>query len=83
VDYIGYKRVLTDAEISDLESQGYTVLNMFGDDDLSNPKPFTANEVWVESLFRGLEREKVELLPLNQKMIDVNPGLERQQHPLY
>jgi hypothetical protein len=83
VDYIGYKRVLTDAEISDLESQGYSVLYMFGDEDLSNPKPFKADEIWVGSLFRGLEKEKVELLPLNQKMIDVNPGLVGQQHPLY
>jgi len=83
VDYIGYQRELTDAEIADLEARGYTVLNMFGDDDLSNSKNLKAGEVWIGSLFRGLEKEKVELLPLNQKMIDVNPGLEGQQHPGY
>ncbi len=83
VDYIGFNIDLSDTEIADLENQGYVVVDMFSDDDLSNAKAYSADQVWIESLFRGLEKEKVELLPLNQKMIDVNPGLEGQQHPLY
>nr|WP_319397573.1 RagB/SusD family nutrient uptake outer membrane protein [uncultured Carboxylicivirga sp.] len=83
VDYIGYKYELSETEIAELEGQGYVVLDMFSDNDLSNGKAFTADQVWIKSLFRGLEKNKVELLPLNQKMIDVNPGLEGQQHPLY
>ena len=83
VDYIGFQRELSTAEIADLEADGYTVLNMFGDNDLSNSRSLNADAVWIGSLFRGLEKEKVELLPLNQKMIDVNPGLEGQQHPGY
>ncbi|MCW3786586.1 RagB/SusD family nutrient uptake outer membrane protein [Plebeiibacterium sediminum] len=83
VDYISYKTELSETEIADLEAQGYVVLDMFSADDLSNGKAYTPDQVWIESLFRGLEKEKVELLPLNQKMIDVNPGLEGQQHPLY
>ncbi|MGQ1946417.1 RagB/SusD family nutrient uptake outer membrane protein [Geofilum sp. OHC36d9] len=82
-DYVGYNTELSESEIADLESQGYVVVDMFSDDDLSNSKIYSADQVWIESLFRGLEKEKVELLPLNQKMIDVNPGLEGQQHPLY
>lgn len=83
VNYTGYNNELTESGITDLESQGYKVLNMFGNDDVSNSKSLNADELWIQSLFRGLEKNKVELLPLNQKMIDVNTGLEGQQHPLY
>ncbi|WP_197092607.1 RagB/SusD family nutrient uptake outer membrane protein [Labilibaculum euxinus] len=83
VNYLSYKNELSDTEIADLKTQGYTVLDMFGNDDLSNSKTLNADEIWIESLFRGLEKNKVELLPLNQNMIDVNSGLEGQQHPLY
>jgi hypothetical protein len=42
-----------------------------------------AGEPWVIAIFRGLEKNKVELLPLNTTTIDNNPGLAGQQHPMY
>jgi len=83
VNYTGYNNELTQNEISNFESLGFIALNMFGNTDVSNSKSLNASEIWIESLFRGLEKNKVELLPLNQKMIDVNTGLTGQQHPLY
>ena len=45
----------------------------------------SASEAWMTtSLFRGLEKNKVEILPLNTtSIIDINKGLQGQQHPLY
>jgi len=42
-----------------------------------------SNASWIVNLFRGLEKNKVELLPLNSTTIDENAGLKGQQHPLY
>lgn len=81
VPYIGYTSL---PDTADLRSQGYTILEMHSGDGLSYSQSFSAEESWVTSLFRGLEENKVELLPLNQiNIIDVNPGLVGQQHPLY
>jgi hypothetical protein len=33
--------------------------------------------------FRGLQKNKTELLPLNTTTITNNPGLTGEQHPLY
>ena len=81
VSYTGYTS-LPDTAL--LRSQGYTVLEMHSAEGISYTKKLSEDEAWITSLFRGLEENKVELLPLNQSsIIDVNPGLVGQQHPLY
>ena len=87
LDYIGYPEKISDEEKSTLTSQGYTIFDMYtGSTELANSKKtIAADQAWMtSSLFRGLEKNKVELLPLNQQsIIDINKGLEGQQHPLY
>jgi starch-binding outer membrane protein, SusD/RagB family len=83
VPFIGYKTIPSDAEKQTLTTNGYTLLEMHGSTSLSYANRLGENVAWVVSLFRGLEKNKVELLPLNQTIIDVNSGLTGQQHPLY
>lgn len=83
VPYIAYTTEPTDAEKTLLETNGYTLLQMHGNTALSYAQKLEENAAWVKSLFRGLEKNKVELLPINSETIDVNPGLKGQQHPLY
>ena len=57
-----------------------------GASDLNNNgKKIADTEAWMTtSLFRGLAKNQVELLPLNQSsIIDANSGLQGQQHPKY
>ncbi len=67
--------------------QGYKVQNMFmGTDGFTNNlHKIDKKEAWMTtSLFRGLVKNQVEILPLNTtSIIDINKGLEGQQHPLY
>jgi hypothetical protein len=72
VPYIGYTTTPSDAEKARLKAEGYTLLEMH-----------SAVAAWVKAIFRGLEKNKVELLPLNTTTIDNNPGLQGQQHPLF
>jgi starch-binding outer membrane protein, SusD/RagB family len=84
VPYIGFKEAPSATEKAELEAQGYSFLEMHSSKALSYSQKLGATETWVTSLFRGLEKNKVELLPLNTtSIIDVNPGLAGQQHPLY
>lgn len=83
VPYIGYKTAPTDAEKARLKADGYTLLEMHGAVAVSNGQALTAEAPWVKAIFRGLEKNKVELLPLNTNTIDNNPGLQGQQHPLF
>lgn len=83
VSYIGYKSAPTAQEQAALTAGGYTLLDMYGKVALSFANETTASAVWVINLFRGLEKNKVELLPLNSTTIDDNAGLQGQQHPLY
>ena len=83
VSYIGYKSAPTTEEKAALASNGYTLLNMYSKDALSFAYETSATAAWVINLFRGLEKNKVELLPLNTTTIDDNAGLKGQQHPLY
>ncbi len=67
-----------------LQAQGYTLINLYG----ANTGGFFANALdanlsWVQSFFDGLSKNKTELLPLNNNMMNDNPELRNQQHPLY
>ena len=83
VSFIGFKATPTAEEKAALTTNGYTLLNMYSKDALSFANETTASAAWVVNLFRGLEKNKVELLPLNTTTIDDNAGLKGQQHPLY
>ena len=67
--------------------QGYKVQNMlYGNTGFTNGgHKIDLKEAWMTtSLFRGLVKNQVEILPLNtSSIIDINKGLTGQQHPLY
>lgn len=83
VPFIGYSQAPTASEQQELNTQGYTLLEMHGNVSLFNANRTDATSAWITGLFRGLEKNKVEILPLNATTIDDNPGLQGQQHPLY
>jgi len=84
VSFIGYKSEPDAAVKADLAAQGYTLLQMHGNVALSYAQKLEPDITWVTSLFRGLEKNKVEIIPLHATdIIDINPGLAGQQHPLY
>ncbi|MGK9127962.1 RagB/SusD family nutrient uptake outer membrane protein [Olivibacter sp. SA151] len=83
VPFIGYPQAPTASEQQELNTQGYTLLEMHGNVSLFNANRTDATSAWITGLFRGLEKNKVEILPLNATTIDDNPGLQGQQHPLY
>jgi len=82
IPYTAYK-TLTPADSTQLVRSGNVVLRMHGASILNSQGQLTANAALVTNMFRGLEREKIELLPLATTIIDVNPGLRGQQHPKY
>lgn len=82
VPYTGYK-TLTPTDSTTLARAGNVVLRMHGIPVLNSQGVLTATAPLVTNLFRGLEREKVEILPLATSIIDINPGLKGQQHPKY
>ena len=63
----------------------YKILDMFGSVSTNNSNKVAEDQAWMTTqLFRGLEKNKVEILPLNTtSIIDINPGLAGQQHPCY
>lgn len=83
IPYIGFKTEPTAAEKAQLTTDGYTLLEMHGSVAVSNGQALKVDAAWVKAIFRGLEKNKVELLPLNTTTIDDNLGLSGQQHPLY
>jgi hypothetical protein len=83
IPFIGFKTVPTSAEKAQLQADGYTLLEMHSAVAPHGGQALTANAAWVLAIFRGLEKNKVELLPLNTSTIDNNSGLSGQQHPLY
>ena len=83
IDFLSFQEEPTPAERIELDNQGYTIVDMYGSEAVFFNNKFTANEVWVRNIYRGLEKNKVELFPLNTSTIDNNPGLRGQQHPLY
>ncbi|RXK86592.1 RagB/SusD family nutrient uptake outer membrane protein [Filimonas effusa] len=84
VSYIGFKDAPTATEKAQLTANGYTLLDMYSATAASGSgQALTADAAWVKAIFRGLEKNKVELLPLSTPTIDANPGLAGQQHPLF
>src|SRR5690606_36698254 len=81
--FIPFANEPTATEREELENQGYTILDMYGDTAAFFNNKLAANEVWVRNIYRGLEKNKVELFPLSTNTIDANTGLRGQQHPLY
>ena len=82
IPYTAYK-TLTPADSTQLAKSGNVVLRMHGASILNSQGQLTAGAALVTNMFRGLEREKIEILPLATTIIDVNPGLRGQQHPKY
>ncbi len=83
IPYIGFKVAPTTTERNNLTASGYTILEMHGNVAPSGGQVLAAGQAWVKAIFRGLEKNKTELLPLNTTTIDNNPGLAGQQHPMY
>jgi hypothetical protein len=82
VPFTGYN-TLTPSDSTTLAKAGNVVLRMHGASILNSQGTLVANNALIQNLFRGLEREKVELLPLAPSIMDVNPGLNGEQHPKY
>ncbi|MBP1612706.1 MAG: outer membrane protein, nutrient binding [Bacteroidetes bacterium] len=82
VSYTAYKELST-ADSTQLVKSGYTVVNMYGKSPLNDQGALTKDCALITNLFRGLEKNKVEILPLATSIIDVNSGLTGQQHPCY
>ncbi|WP_207421325.1 RagB/SusD family nutrient uptake outer membrane protein [Desertivirga brevis] len=82
VPYTGYKS-LTKPDSTALVQQGFSVLRMHNASPLNSQGVLSPTAPVVTGQFRGLEKEKVEILPLATSTIDINPGLRGQQHPKY
>jgi hypothetical protein len=83
--YKAYTEEPDETEKGALEAGGYTLVNLYG---TNTGAMFFNNElkdgiVWVTRFFDGLTLNKTELLPLNNNMMNENPELREQQHPLY
>jgi hypothetical protein len=84
VAFTGYKTKLTATDSATAKTNGLTILDMFSNVAISNGQILDANQQWVKDIFRGIEKNKTELFPLNTTTtINNNPGLAGQQHPLY
>lgn len=83
LDYLSFVNEPSNAERTSLEDQGYVILDMYSTDASFFANPFTSDSNWVKAIYRGLEKNKVELFPLNTSTIDNNPGLKGQQHPKF
>jgi len=83
LDYLSFVNEPSSAERTSLEDQGYVILDMYSTDASFFANPFTSDSNWVKAIYRGLEKNKVELFPLNTSTIDNNPGLKGQQHPKF
>ncbi|HWB92240.1 MAG TPA: RagB/SusD family nutrient uptake outer membrane protein [Puia sp.] len=82
IPFTGYT-TLSPADSTALVQAGNVVVNMYGASKLNSQGALTANSALVTSLYRGLEKNKVEILPLAQTIIDVNPALKGEQQPKY
>lgn len=83
LDYLPFVNEPSSAERASLEEQGYVLLDMYSADASFFANPFSPDNTWVKAIYRGLEKNKVELFPLNTSTIDNNPGLKGQQHPKF
>lgn len=82
--------LITAEQQDEYKAQGYTVQNLFeGTKGFVNGNNKIAttgdgSDWMTSSLFRGYVANQVEILPLNQtSVIDINKGLEGEQHPGY
>lgn len=82
VPYTAYNE-MTPADSTRLVTEGLVVLRMRGASPLNSQGVLSANAALITNLFRGLEKNKVEILPLATTTIDINTGLKGQQHPKY
>lgn len=82
IPFTGYK-TLSPTDSTAMAQAGNVVLRMHGASILNSQGVLTPTAPLVTNLFRGLEREKVEILPLATSIIDVNPGLKGEQQPKY
>lgn len=83
VAFTGYKTAPSATEKATLTANGFTLLDMYSNVAASGGQVLDASQAWVKAIFRGLEKNKTELLPLNTTTISNNAGLAGQQHPLY
>jgi hypothetical protein len=83
IPFKSYKTAPSATEKAQLTADGYTLLEMHSNVAPHGGQTLAATQPWVIAIFRGLEKNKVELLPLNTTTIDNNPGLTGQQHPMY
>ena len=84
IPFIGYKDEPSQTEKDRLKDEGYTLVDMYAAGNLFGKTLLKEDANWVKELFRGLEKNKVECIPLaTSAILDVNPGLSGQQHPLY
>jgi hypothetical protein len=83
VPFTGFKAKLTATDSANAKTNGLTILDMYSATAVSGGQVLGATQAWVKAIFRGLEKNKTELLPLNTTTINNNPGLTGQQHPLY
>lgn len=88
-DSVAYTLITADEQTT-YKNNGYTVVDLFNSKNglANNNKKIVATgsdaEWMTTSLFRGYQANQVEILPLNQtSVIDINKGLEGQQHPAY
>lgn len=82
VAYTGYA-TLTPADSTTLAQSGKVVRKMYGVSPVNSQGELRANSAQITGLYRGLEKAKVEILPLAQSIIDGNPGLKGEQQPKY
>lgn len=83
--YKYYSEEPDDTEKAQLTNDGYTLVNLYGQ---NTGAMFFNNELkedilWVQRFFNGLIKNKTEIFPLNNTMMNDNPELRDQQHPLY
>jgi hypothetical protein len=83
VPFTGYKTTLTAADSAAAKTNGQTILDMYSATAASGGQALVATQAWVTDIYRGLTKNKTELLPLNTTTITNNPGLTGEQHPLY
>ncbi|MCD8540368.1 MAG: RagB/SusD family nutrient uptake outer membrane protein [Leadbetterella sp.] len=74
-----------EAEKAELAAEGYSLVNLYGPNTgaMFYNNELKADQVWVSTFFVGLTKNKTELLPLSNTMMNENPELRSQQHPLY
>lgn len=86
-----FKKSDVPAGVQSVETS-YTILNMFGCHSVKQSGGLSLEDVtgqssvnkWIESMFYGMQKNMVELLPFSaNNIMDVNPGLAGQQHPMY